>query len=36
VIGTWVNVTNRVAASNGVYQVTLPATTPAMFYRLKL
>jgi hypothetical protein len=36
VIGTWVDVTNSVAVSNGVNQVTLPAATPAMFYRLKL
>ena len=36
VIGTWFDVTNSVAVSNGVYQVTLPATMPATFYRLKL
>jgi hypothetical protein len=36
VIGTWVAVTNSVAVSNGVYQVTVPATLPATFYRLKL
>jgi len=36
VIGTWVAVTNSVAISNGVYQVTVPATPPATFYRLKL
>jgi hypothetical protein len=36
VIGTWVAVTNAVALSNGVYQVTVPATKPTSFYRLKL
>lgn len=36
VIGTWVAVTNSVAMSNGVYQVIVPATKPATFYRLKL
>jgi hypothetical protein len=36
VIGTWVAVTNSVVASNGVYQVTVPATKPTSFYRLKL
>ena len=36
VIGTWVSVTNSVARSNGLYQVTVPATIPAIFYRLKL
>ena len=36
VIGTWVAVTNSVAATNGVYQVTVPATRPTSFYRLKL
>ena len=36
VIGTWVGVTNRVAVSNGVYQVTVPAALPATYYRLKL
>ena len=36
VIGTWVAVTNSVAVSNGVYQVTVPAAKPKSFYRLKL
>jgi hypothetical protein len=36
VIGTWVAVTNSVAVSNGVCQVTVPAALPATFYRLKL
>ena len=36
VIGTWIAVTNSVAVSNGVYQVTVPAALPAIYYRLKL
>ena len=36
VVGTWLPVTNGVVLSNGVYQVTLPATRPEGFYRLKL
>jgi hypothetical protein len=36
VIGTWIGVTNSVAVSNSVYQVTVPAGSPAMYYRLKL
>jgi hypothetical protein len=37
VLGPWVAVTNSVVLSNGVYQVTVPATPqPAIFYRLKL
>ena len=36
VIGTWVSVTNSVGTSSNVYQVTVPATQPATFYRLKL
>ena len=36
VIGTWIAVTNSVAVSNGVYQVTVPASLPAIYYRLKL
>jgi hypothetical protein len=36
VVGTWIAVTNSVAISNGVYQVTVPAIWPTSFYRLKL
>jgi hypothetical protein len=36
VVGNWVAVTNSVGMSNGVWQVTVPATLPARFYRLKL
>lgn len=36
VIGIWVAVTNSVAVSNGIYQVTVPATGQTSFYRLKL
>jgi hypothetical protein len=35
VIGTWVNATNSVATSNGFFQVTVPASSKAAFYRLK-
>ncbi|MDE3065919.1 MAG: hypothetical protein KGJ60_00055 [Verrucomicrobiota bacterium] len=34
--GNWTVVTNAVVASNGVFQVTAPASGPAIFYRLKL
>jgi hypothetical protein len=34
VTGTWVNATNGVATSNGFFQVTVPASTTAAFYRL--
>jgi len=36
VIGTWVAVTNNVSAANGVYEVMVPATNPANYFRLKL
>jgi hypothetical protein len=36
VIGTWVAVTNIVVNTNSVYQVTVPTTGKAKFYRLKL
>jgi hypothetical protein len=36
VIGTWIAATNSVTVSNGVYQVTVPASQPAIYYRLKL
>jgi len=32
---SWFNVTNSVAASNGFYQVTIPVSAAASFYRLK-
>jgi hypothetical protein len=35
VTGTWVNATNSVATSNGFFQVTVPASSKAAFYRLK-
>jgi len=36
VIGAWVAVTNSVVSTGSVYQVTVPATGNARFYRLKL
>ena len=33
---SWNTVTNSVVKSNGVYQVTVPSTTPMNFYRLKM
>ncbi len=33
---TWSNAINTVVTTNGLFQVTVPATGPAMFYRLKL
>jgi len=33
---TWSNATYTVVTTNGVFQVTVPATGPATFYRLKL
>jgi hypothetical protein len=36
VLGPWATVTNSVSISNGVYQVIVPATMSASFYRLKL
>ncbi|MDB6017893.1 MAG: C-terminal target protein [Pedosphaera sp.] len=36
VSGIWLDVTNRVSLTNGVYQVTLPETMSETYYRLKL
>jgi len=36
VIGTWVGVTNSVVVTNGAYQVSVPANTPATYFRLKM
>jgi len=36
VIGTWVGVTNGVIVTNGFYQVSVPANTPATYFRLKM
>jgi len=33
--GTWVNTTNPVVTNNGLFQVTVPASGAATFYRLK-
>jgi hypothetical protein len=33
--GTWVNATNSVSTSNGSFQVSVPASSKAAFYRLK-
>ena len=35
-LAVWAAVTNSVAVSNGVFQVTVPPNKPATFYRLKL
>jgi hypothetical protein len=35
VTATWVNATNSVATSNGFFQVSVPASRTAAFYRLK-
>ncbi len=34
--GTWANVTNGVVATNGVFQISVPAPGAATFYRLKM
>jgi hypothetical protein len=35
VTGTWINATNTVATINGFFQVSVPASSTAAFYRLK-